>query len=527
MDNIAWTDEPEAAKVLVQNILDLTRILSPTGYEKEISNFCAFELMKCGFVVQTDPYGNIMAQRGWTADQDKYVLLNAHMDVVDINEPKYAVTPKQVYQDQMRELYRQKFMLKCKCAERGDVVPDKYGDMAFTSKESERKYDAEVGALREKIRDLNNFVNDNRKNPDVCERVIENPWHPECIQYNPVSKVVDCPDWRKAGVYLGGDDKAGVAIILTLAQLSNEPFKVLLTVAEEMPINVELPDGKHDRVLGIELIPDEFFNDVAFDITLDRREKNDLVVKIRGDQLSPRSLFEFVTAIGALRQLTFHWTDGLRCDALRISGFVPAMNMSVGYYDPHHVGDYIKVVETHNVMTVVKDVIEEYNSGHRDYQFPWAKKYVGVESLDQRPPVQKKKEEGNKLEETFKKAIDEFRGEGKGKPHGETHQFEALRGATPQDMFDNLILDGKTPAEAKRIVEHFILEESTKAVSEPPKKKRGRKSSKPKSKHPHRYIMIVYQEMYETLLDEGYADIDAQTMVDDQILEDEETEDRL
>ena len=95
MDDIAWTDEPEAAKTLVQNLLDVTRILSPTGMEKEISDHCAFELMKNGFVVQTDKYGNIMAHRGWNVDQDKYILLNAHMDVVGINKPEYEVSPKQ------------------------------------------------------------------------------------------------------------------------------------------------------------------------------------------------------------------------------------------------------------------------------------------------------------------------------------------------------------------------------------------------------------------------------------------------
>ena len=365
MDDIAWTDEPEAAKTLVQNLLDVTRILSPTGMEKEISDHCAFELMKNGFVVQTDKYGNIMAHRGWNVDQDKYILLNAHMDVVGINKPEYEVSPKQHFLDMRENLIKRKFLTRCRYVQNGlaRLKEEDSDKLIFPNKEIKFAYEKKMDTINEEMGDLHAYVRQNRDNPDVTERIITNPWQPECIFYDTRAKTVRCEDARVSKTYVGGDDKAGVAIILTLAQITNHPFKVLLTVAEETTIDVDRDDipGAKMRSFGIELIPGSFYNDVGLSITLDKRYGDLLVHKIGGKRIAPPEVIEYIEKIGEERGLKFKRDDGLRCDALMIHHFAPAVNMSVGYYDPHEVGDYINVIQTHNIMTVVKTIIEDYN----------------------------------------------------------------------------------------------------------------------------------------------------------------------
>ena len=225
MDNIAWTTEPEHYRVLVQNILDLTRILSPTTMEKEISDFCASELIRCGFHVDVDEYGNIRAVRG---NEDTYVLLNAHMDVVPINKPTFNRAPKQEYYDTNSKLQSDLFMLRCKYVSEGHAhLKDDYGsynDRLIFQDGFRELFKSEELKINEEIKKLRDFLYDHK---DAWESVISNPWHPEYIQYDPDRSLIYSSEKGKDVVYVGGDDKAGVGIILTLAQITNLPFKVL------------------------------------------------------------------------------------------------------------------------------------------------------------------------------------------------------------------------------------------------------------------------------------------------------------
>ena len=66
---------PNSAQILVENLLAVTRIFSPSSMEQEMTEYCSNFLYDYGFNVRTDNNGNIMAVRG---NRDKYVLLNAH-----------------------------------------------------------------------------------------------------------------------------------------------------------------------------------------------------------------------------------------------------------------------------------------------------------------------------------------------------------------------------------------------------------------------------------------------------------------
>jgi hypothetical protein len=73
-------------------------------------------------------------------------------------------------------------------------------------------------------------------------------------------------------------------------------------------------------------------------------------------------------------------TEGMMADAMNIARYVPAVNMSVGYYHPHEVGDYIFVPETFRAACVVENSLDDLTTNYDNYeQF----RYI--------PPTEKKK----------------------------------------------------------------------------------------------------------------------------------------
>lgn len=67
-------------KRLVNTLLDLVRIDSPSGEEKEISKFIAEKLRKLGGKVQFDNFGNLIAK---FAGSGEPIIINSHLDTVE------------------------------------------------------------------------------------------------------------------------------------------------------------------------------------------------------------------------------------------------------------------------------------------------------------------------------------------------------------------------------------------------------------------------------------------------------------
>ena len=76
---IAWIGTSRILQGTRSNSPEISRIPSPSGAEQKMTAHCSTFLYHCGFSVEQDEFGNIMATRGETPS-GKYVLLNAHMD---------------------------------------------------------------------------------------------------------------------------------------------------------------------------------------------------------------------------------------------------------------------------------------------------------------------------------------------------------------------------------------------------------------------------------------------------------------
>jgi hypothetical protein len=363
---ISWIgDEPEFYRELVSILLEVARIPSPSGAEVKMTNHCSYFLHHCGFSVEQDEFGNIMATRG-TSPSGKYVLLNAHMDTHIVGS--VAKCYRKLKNDYAQELEA-----------RGDELLFQYNSVLTP----QRKALVKAKAPREEIRAVEEQLDSVRAEFAKVRDAYEDPlrgyeyvitgeelcWIPEDIVYHPKKRIVLAT--KESGMYVGGDDKAGVAIILMLAAQTVHPCKVLLTTHEEMPFATQ---G------GSRQIPASFYSDVSVSFTLDRRGGGDLINEISRRKMCSTKLVRLIAEHGGGCMALYRATDGLMADAMNIARFVPAVNMSVGYYNPHSVGDYIFVPETFRAACVVENSLVDLTNNYTDYeQF----RYV--------PPVEKRK----------------------------------------------------------------------------------------------------------------------------------------
>ncbi len=67
---------------LRRTFLDLLEINSPPGSEREVTRYCVEALREAGFVCQTDPAGNVIAQKAGTRSVAPRLFFSAHTDTV-------------------------------------------------------------------------------------------------------------------------------------------------------------------------------------------------------------------------------------------------------------------------------------------------------------------------------------------------------------------------------------------------------------------------------------------------------------
>lgn len=257
--------EPKQKQILVEYMIKLFSMYSPTGSERGVSEFCSKELSRFGFVSLTDHVGNVLASRG-DSPTGKYLCLNAHTDTVQRKPDAEIEVPGAI------------------------------------------KYDTDLGV----IHTGNKFI-------------------------------------------MGADDKAGVAVILTIAMTTSLPMKVLLTVGEEY------------GAVGINALNKGFFNDVFACITLDRKGGSDIIQEYCGLTCAPDGFVDVIKRHGLnASQVEYTVEHGSFADTYIIANYVPCINMSVGYYNPHGNTEHVYVDQTYNTLKTcvacLKHVDELYNA---------------------------------------------------------------------------------------------------------------------------------------------------------------------
>lgn len=149
---------------------------------------------------------------------------------------------------------------------------------------------------------------------------------------------------------LGGDDKCGIFIALKVAELLRDmPMKILFTVREE------------SGCVGIAHFEDnspEFFSDVKYSLTIDRRDKDNLLWSQLGTRSCDDEFAGKVAREGVKEGIAVKLMDGSVADVIHIRNHVPnSINMSAGYYEAHTSREYIVPSHLDKIVGWVKNIL--------------------------------------------------------------------------------------------------------------------------------------------------------------------------
>lgn len=257
--------------VLVQVALDLFRRPSPSGREDLVRAYVVQHLSRAGFAVSVDEAGNVLAERSDPDSSAGYPLLSFHMDQITAHTTDWH----------------------------GSVLPG------------------------------------SRRGLDGFTRVFQ-PRRPETLALRPLD-ALEITNGRlssRGAFVIGGDDKCGAAIALTLATLTTLPMKIVASVEEEI------------GCVGIARVDPRFFADVAYALVLDRRGTNDLVVSIAGQPLCQEAFAAAMMHEAAATGLLVYSVEGMLSDAVTLAQHIPnVVNLSVGYSHPHTVREVVSFVD--------------------------------------------------------------------------------------------------------------------------------------------------------------------------------------
>ncbi|MGV9172935.1 MAG: hypothetical protein ACOC35_10250 [Promethearchaeia archaeon] len=159
----------------------------------------------------------------------------------------------------------------------------------------------------------------------------------------------------KPNSHLGLDCKAGLAIILTILQLTEMPIAILITVGEEQGYlrkGYQNDDFKEDFL--------QYIRERVLWIVLDRHGRQDMVVKYKGLPTIPKPLVEPIAKLFQMKiQKSPNFADAY---ALRKIGSY-AINLSLGGYGEHNIEDFAVLPY---VMEVIKKIISVLTSENRE-----------------------------------------------------------------------------------------------------------------------------------------------------------------
>lgn len=285
--------------LLFQIALELFRRPSPSGQEDLVREYTVEHLNRCGFAVSVDETGNVLAVRGTPDPGALYPLLSFHMDCVSFD------TSFQAHERDGCSFSR---------------VPD-----LRLSMRSSRRHATRQRAATCSLRPL-----------DALE--ISNGWlH------------------SRGAFVLGGDDKCGGAIALTLAATTTMPLKIVASVQEEI------------GCVGINQVDPHFFEDVAYALVLDRRGANHLIVSIAGQVLCRGAFAAAMMRAAAATGLLVYAAEGALSDARTLAQHIPnVVNLSVGYYYPHTFQERVSLTDLWQSYQWVSEALQSITPRQSD-----------------------------------------------------------------------------------------------------------------------------------------------------------------
>lgn len=331
-------------------LIELLKLDTISGNEEIMIPRLLKELNELGFEYKVDDMNNIYATRG---KADKYPLLNAHMDIVDCSwcypTSSLGYNSSIFYGDDTPEFEEKELLdnllnimslseiktyFRCKDCSRNCEYNKTAKKPCEIFDIKEEGYDK----LRQIARDWG-FELPTKESKD--DKNTSNGY--EIYEHN--DRLVG-----SGGRVLGGDDKCGIFIALEIARmLKDAPMKILFTTREE------------EGCIGVKYFVTsnkQWFNDVAYSITIDRKEGDNLL----WSQLRTRSCSDnFASRLalsGIINGIPVKIMDGNVADVIHIRELVTeSVNVSAGYYDAHTESEYVILSDVERIIKWLKHFI--------------------------------------------------------------------------------------------------------------------------------------------------------------------------
>ena len=168
---------------------------------------------------------------------------------------------------------------------------------------------------------------------------------------------------------LGGDDKAGIVIALTIMDYL-PACKTVFFVEEEI------------GCAGSEVAELSWFKDVGYIIAFDAPGSNCASWSCSGERLFDRAFYSYyLEELGDKFGLTHYeehpYTDVMK---LRMNTSLACMNFGAGYYNHHTSVEYVVAEDMDNAAAMGLHLINRL--GHKEYVIPFTPRYLNKEDDD-------------------------------------------------------------------------------------------------------------------------------------------------
>jgi len=141
---------------------------------------------------------------------------------------------------------------------------------------------------------------------------------------------------------IGADDKCGIYLILELLK-ENDKLNFCFFPGEEVGCT-----GSRDFVKN-----NKDFSNIPYGLVLDRRNAGDIIC-----ERNNYGTKEFDAALSKIGEgFGYKSCVGAVSDANTLKEFISCANLSVGYYNPHTVKEYVNLVELENTLNYVRMII--------------------------------------------------------------------------------------------------------------------------------------------------------------------------
>jgi len=334
----------KSQRKFLNTTLHLLRINSPSYQEEKVINYVIKKLKELNFKTRKDKMGNVYAVRG---KAKKYPLLNAHMDIVEDFDDKYAnqiiknaELPEDVISENPEDDYETSIEWHedavcgdCKhfyiCAYDvggADILRDETACIAYEARTQKATsyYDDEYGLYRYGYGGWKTFTD---AEAQIINDALENDYE---VKFDNTTGRITSNGLRA----LGGDDKCGIAIALNVARVQPDiPMKILFTVAEEVGCK------------GIDYFVQNnapWLKNVKYAITIDRRGNNNLLTYACGKQNCTAEFAGELVKTAMKTGLLVELANGSISDVVTLRQYIAnTVNISAGYHNPHTTDEWV------------------------------------------------------------------------------------------------------------------------------------------------------------------------------------------